>query len=152
MSHVEENLPNSQCEALLEVATPLAHSMLAQDGAFHPYGRAVDEEGEVFDIEAAELDDPVPDGHFIERIEDCFDEHRVAGGFLATALVYDAQIDLDGESTDAIAVELRHRCGYASQVLIPYHRDGNEVVFGERQDQVIEGHIVHRSAGGPSVN
>ena len=112
----------AQAEALLNEVLPLAEQMLAEYGEFLPYAGATRPSGEGVSISGYDGREHPPSKDIIDLLANGLREGAASGEYIATALVYDVRVTPPGasEPTDAIAVELEHRDGYAVTVFFPY--------------------------------
>lgn len=124
----------AETEALARAALPAAQEMLLAHGEFAPFGMGMAAGDEVVDIknstpgtERAEPADPV------SVLRRSLAEALRQGSVRATALVYEARLEVKGSqgSADAIAMALAHRDGYAAIVVYPYEFRDGRIALGE---------------------
>lgn len=123
----------AESESLMNAALPFAEEMLQKHGEFFPYGQALDTKGKVVSVAATNGQEHPPSAEIISLLKKAFIEGANSGRYKATALVYDARIQLPstGAKSDAIAVSLNHRNDYSVVVFFPYRREGEKLVMGE---------------------
>ena len=122
----------AQTEALLNDVLPLAEQMLAEYGEFLPYAGATRPSGEGVSISGYDGREHPPSKDIIDMLAWGLRQGAAAGDYLATALVYDVRVTAPSvnEPTDAIAVELEHRDGYAVTVFFPYELANGRPILG----------------------
>jgi hypothetical protein len=118
-----------QAEALTRAALSMAEQLLRGYGEFSPFGLGLSAGDEVVELGVAAGADPSRSANA---------GALRSGAVQATALVYEATIAVPSSATrsDAIAIQLTHRDGYAAIVVYPYRFENGEVVLGA--GQVIE--------------
>lgn len=123
----------ADCEALMNWLLPFAKQLLGQHGEFHPYGGAMQTDGNLKSVFGWDGDEHPPAAELIRLIKDGFIACANDGSFKATALVYDVRIALspNGETSDAIAVSMNHRDNYSVVVLLPYRIDNGRVIYDQ---------------------
>jgi hypothetical protein len=124
----------AEAEALARAALPAAQEMLLAHGEFAPFGMGMAAGDEVVDIknsapgaDRAEPADPV------SALRRSLAEALRQGNVRATALVYEARLEVKGPhaGADAIAIALAHRDGYAAIVVYPYEFRDGRIAIGE---------------------
>ena len=124
----------AECEALARAVLPAAQEMLLAHGEFAPFGMGMAAADEVVDInnvpppgDRSEPGDPV------SLLRQSLAEAMRSGRVRATALVYEARLNLPPASmnADAIAIALTHRDQYAAIVVYPYQFRDGRVQLGE---------------------
>ena len=121
----------AQAETLLNEVLPFAEQMLGNYGEFHPYAGALRPSGEVVSIGGYDGREHPPSKDLIDLLAGGLRQSAAAGEYVATALVYDVKITPESadDPTDAIAVELEHKDGYAATVYFPYRlSDGQPIL------------------------
>ena len=123
----------AETESLMNAAIPFAKQMLVKYGEFYPYGHALNVKGEVVAIAGYDGRENPPSAAVIEILNKGFIQGARNGTYKATALVYDARVQLpsSGMKSDAIAVSLNHRSSYSVVVYFPYKIEGSKLVEGE---------------------
>jgi hypothetical protein len=121
--------PQTQADldGLLNVVMPFAERMLAEHGAFYPFGAAVEVDGEMRMLGGDPALGEHPDPAAV--ITSMYDAVRGSTQLRAVVLAADVRV---GEA-DAVRVDLEHVEGAALAALFPYVRDPEttEVTFGE---------------------
>jgi hypothetical protein len=124
----------AETEALARAALPAAQEMLLAHGEFAPFGMGMAAGDEVVDIKnanpGADRADPADPVSVLRR---SLAEAMRLGRVRATALVYEARLELSAPaaSADAIAIALAHRDGYAAIVVYPYQFRDGRIAVGE---------------------
>ena len=124
--------PKEDCEVIMGATLPFAERMLSIHGEFFPFGGAMLPNGEIVAVAGYEGDEHPKSEDVIGLIKKIFVAGDSKGKYKATALVYDARVNLpsDGGKSDAIAVSLNHRDQYSVVVFFPYKLDAGNLVFG----------------------
>jgi hypothetical protein len=126
--------PTNALEQLVEFAGAFAQTMLGTFGEFYPFGGALDTDGVVTSIEACE-DDPNPVSQdLIERLRDRVRAADRSGDpFVATAVVYDARVQIRDRDidSDAVVIEVDQASDEPAVVFMLYRRLGDEIHYGE---------------------
>lgn len=114
--------PKEQAEDLLNELLPFAEQLLTKHGEFFPFAGALQPSGEVISIAGYDGRERPPSNDVISLLVHGLRNGASAGNYLATGLVYDVRVTPPSaaEPTNAIAVELEHRDGYAVKVFFPY--------------------------------
>lgn len=124
--------PKTDCEALMNSVLPLAEKMLTAHGEFIPFGGAMQPDGQIVSIAGDDGNEHPKSVDVIALMKQGFVVAAHKGEYKATAVVYDARVNLastEGKS-DAIAVSLNHRDGYSVIVLFPYSIDAGKLILG----------------------
>jgi hypothetical protein len=140
--------PKADSEALMNEALPLAEKMLAQHGAFFPYGYVMKPSGEIALVGGYDGADRPKSQIIIDLLVAGFRKDAAAGTVKATALVYDILVVPPGatEKSDAIAVALDHREDYSVVVIFPYVLRGGQPAMGSPFAQKGESRIFTSNA------
>jgi len=126
-AHASESLPPEAAEdarILVENAVAVGRSLLAKEGAFHPFAFFVTDDGRVQRVSPKEdVGLPSPDD-VLALLQQSFRERAEAGECRAVAVVADVIIALPGGGqSDALQVSIEHRDGYCANFFHPYERD-----------------------------
>jgi hypothetical protein len=126
------NTAKTESDNLLNAAVPFAEKMLTQHGEFYPYGAALTPSNQVVSVAATPGGERPPSAEVIKLLNAAFRQGAKDGKYKATALVYDAMVQLPEShaKSDAIAVSLNHKDGYSVVVYLPYSRSGSGLSFG----------------------
>jgi hypothetical protein len=121
----------AECNTLARAALPLAQEMLRTHGEFPPYGVGLTVGKEAVAL-SADADDLARSSDRLAALRDSLAKAMNSRRLQATALVYEARLTLPSSRapTDAIAISLTHRDGYAAVAVYPYQLEGDEVKLG----------------------
>jgi hypothetical protein len=89
-------------------------------------------DGQLVSIGGYDGDEHPESADVVALMKEAFIEAARKAEYKATAIVYDARVELPstGEKSDAIAVALDHRDDYSFVVLFPYRIDAGELILG----------------------
>lgn len=122
--------PQADCNTLLGIVMPFAEQLLAQHGMFHPFGAALAPDGEAVPVTGYDGRDTAPAEDIIALLTEAFVEGAETGRYVATALAFDATIEMpEGGETSAVAIQLDHRDGLSVVVYFPYRLEDGRVAF-----------------------
>lgn len=127
------NTAKTESDNLLNAVVPFAEKMLTQYGEFYPYGAALTPTGQVVSVAATPGGEKPPSADVIKLLTAGFKQGAKERKYKATALVYDALVQLSESKlkSDAIAVSINHKDGYSVVVYLPYSRAGQKLSFGK---------------------
>ena len=112
---------------------PFAQKLLAEDGAFHPFGAVMTATGEIQRVAPYAGSRQPPSLDLIDLLEQGFRKGADSGEYKATAIFVPVRLQPPNESgkTDAVEVMLEHREGYCVNAFFPYSRgQGGTVSYG----------------------
>lgn len=120
-------------ETLMNEFVEFAEQMLGQYGEFAPYGAALKPDGEMISVSGYDEDEQAVPDNLIELLTDGFAAAARAGTYRATALFYNATVELPdgGAPQTVVACALDHADNYSVIVLLPYDVVDGDVTFGE---------------------
>lgn len=124
-----DSLPPEAAEdarILVENAVAVGRTLLAKEGAFHPFAFFVTADGRVQRLSPKQdVRLPSPDD-FLAMLQQTFRERAAAGECRAIAVVADVIIAMPGGGqSDALQVGIEHRDGYCADFFHPYVRDAD---------------------------
>jgi hypothetical protein len=121
-------------DALLDAAVGFAQEMLAERGAFYPFGAVVLDDGHV----AMSPGDPSLGDHpdsqsVIDALTRTLRAQASSGEIRACAICCDVRTEDDGHGmTDAIRTTIEHRASAPVEVLLPYRLEREQLpAYGE---------------------
>ena len=120
-------------EKLMNQYIGFAEEMLTKHGEFFPYGAAMKPSGEIVSVAVHdEVERPSSDT-IITSLQNAFVSSAKSGEYKATALFFDARVEVPGSEavSDAVVVALDHRDNYSVVVFFPYEVSDGRVLFGE---------------------
>ena len=122
----------SEAEELLNVVLPYAEELLSKHGEFFPFGAAMNRLGGISHESAFPGSEQPPSSEVVDLLRRAFRSAGRSGDYRATAIAYDARVQVPGteSKTDAVAVELDHRESYSVVVFFPYALSGGSVEIG----------------------
>jgi len=126
-AHAADSLPPEAAEdarILVENAVAVGRTLLAKEGAFHPFAFFVTDDGRVQRVSPKQdVRLPSPD-EVLALLQQSFRERAEAGECRAVAVVADVVIALPGGGqSDALQVSIEHRDGYCANFFHPYERN-----------------------------
>lgn len=131
-----------ESQELMDAVLPLAEKLLSEHGEFFPYGGAMTRDGKIVSVAAYDGDEHPQSSEVIDMLQKAFHTAAKNKEYKATALVYDVRVQLaNGESSDAIAIELDHESDYSVVVLLPYTLSNGQLQYGEISAQAGEGNV-----------
>jgi hypothetical protein len=121
-----------EIERLLKYLLPFAEAKLNRDGEFYPYAAIVAADGELKTVAAAGGEQPDA-GDLLLALHQELREQAAEGSIRASGIAADVTLtDPDnGETTDAVQVELDHVGGDAVDVYVPYETGADGIEFGD---------------------
>ena len=124
--------PKADCQALMNSVLPFAKQMLTTHGGFIPFGGAMRPDGQLVSIAGYDGNQHPQSVDVIALIKNGFIAAARKGEYKATAIVYDAKVELPSveEKSDAIAVSLNHRDDYSVVVFLPYKIESKKLILG----------------------
>jgi hypothetical protein len=122
----------AETEAVVRAVLPVAQEMLLAHGEFAPFGMGLANGNEVVDIAPPPARDRGDPADPVSLLRQGLADAMRSGSVRATALAYEARINLPGNTTgDGIAIALAHRDNFAAIVVYPYVFKEGRVVLGE---------------------
>jgi hypothetical protein len=127
----------AQFDELTRAVLTMAQELLRSQGEFPPFGAGLTASRDVVEVsktEAAERDETRAGDTHVSLLRDSLAQGIASGRFEATALVYEAKMDLpSGKRSDAIAVALSHRDRNSTVRFFPYQLRGAKIELGKAQ-------------------
>jgi hypothetical protein len=123
--------PKEEAQQLVDAVLPFAEQALSKHGEFYPFGAELTSSGKIEAAMGYNGQEHPSSAEIIAMLHTGLGARAKAGQVRATALVYDARVQLLGTSSksDAVAIELEHRAGYNVTVYFPYTVKGSIVSF-----------------------
>lgn len=122
----------AETDAVVRAVLPVAQEMLLAHGEFAPFGMGLANGNEVVDIAAPPARERADPADPVSLLRQGLAEAMRSGSVRATALAYEARLNLPGNATgDGIAIALSHRDNFAAIVVYPYVFKEGRVVLGE---------------------
>jgi hypothetical protein len=123
----------SALERLVEYSGAFAQSMLGRFGEFYPFAGALDARGEVVSIAACEGEENPVSQDLIEALRERLRTVGASGRFVATALAYDAHVQIRDRDidSDAVVVEVDQVGDEPAVVFMLYERLDGEIEYGD---------------------
>ena len=118
-------------QILLGEGITFAEMMLKEHGEFHPYGWAMNPEGEAISV-AMDMGQEFPTGKdVIEELFNNFRSKGKEGEYIATAVFYDVRVILPNSDvkSDAIAIALDDVNGLSLVAFKPYKIENSSLIF-----------------------
>jgi hypothetical protein len=128
MSHPDLN-------QLLDSLLPLAERMLAEHGEFPPFGRTMNQAGEVVALGGYDGKEHPSSQNVIEIMSQTLRQRARSGQLRAVGICYDGRTTPPGrtEKCDAVCASVEHQSGEAVNLILPYERTSKgEVQFGQK--------------------
>ena len=121
-----------EIEQLLKYLLPFAEEKLNRDGEFYPYAAIVAANGELKLVAAAAGQEPDA-GDLLLALHQELREQAAEGSIRASGIAADVTLtDPDnGETTDAVQVELDHADAEPVDVYVPYESAPDGIKFGD---------------------
>lgn len=122
-----------ETDALMREMIVFARQMLSGYGEFYPFGGIVDADGEIGHVGATSEENEYPkSAELLEVLNGYLTEMAAAGKCRATARALNVSVTLpDGTATDAIHLLLDHRDNFSVEVILPFSKTQDGLVFGE---------------------
>jgi len=134
-----QNTPRAraQFDELTRAVLPMAQELLRSHGEFPPFGAGLTASSDVVEVprsEAGERDSWRTGDRHVRLLRHSLAKAMASGRFEATALVYEAKIDLSsGKQSEAIAIALNHRDRHATVRFFPYQFRDGAIEIGKAQ-------------------
>lgn len=109
---------------LLDAVLPMAQRILEKHGQFHPFGAAIDADGDVAGAMADPGDANGTPQAVADLLEEAFRRQAASGALRGCAVCVDVRVTLpeDADPTDAICVRIELADDEPLDVLLPYAR------------------------------
>jgi hypothetical protein len=120
-------------ESLVEHAGSFAQLMLDRFGEFYPFGCALDDDGNVRTVAVCEEEQNPVSKDLIEQLRDAVRATGMARRLAATAVVYDARVQIRDRDidSDAVVIEVDQRRDESSIVFMLYRRRKGSIEYGD---------------------
>jgi hypothetical protein len=114
--------PKEECEELMNSILPFAAGQLEKNGEFFPVGAVMKTEKKI-DFTASYDGNERPESKdVIENLVNIHSKLASDGEIIASSIVYDAKLNVNGVVEDAIIVSLEHIDNYSINVAFPYKK------------------------------
>ncbi|MEO0974910.1 MAG: hypothetical protein AAFX85_17620 [Pseudomonadota bacterium] len=125
--------PTKPLESLVEHAGSFAQLMLDNFGEFYPFGCSLDVEGEINTVAACEEEYNPVSQNLIERLREGARHANQAHEITATAVVYDARVQIRDRNidSDAVVIEVDQSPDDPSIVFMLYQRRSGNIEYGD---------------------
>ncbi len=107
--------------------------MLTNFGEFYPFASALDLDGDVSGITACDEEENPHSRELIERLRERARMAAASGYFSATAVAYDARVQIDDRDidSDAVVIEVDLVGDEAAVVFMLYRRTQRNIEYGD---------------------